>query len=333
MTYSLGNSECQHTAFGDTIGNLVAKSVSLAGDDYMTKAALTRKESKLLDAQMEIFATEPAGDDIALVHAVFCHVGFPRSKQSGRTFKRKSGQASILLEAGSLYDGENWIQQGLPYGAKPRLLTMHITREYKRTKNRVINLGDGITAFARDVLSIGANSRSLSSLREQANALAAASMRIGYRDSAGRVHTDLQQPFSEFAAWGKREDSKQSAFWGATVEITPQYAAALEQFATPIDMRAVAQLQGSALALDVYMWLAHRLPRVTKPILLPWQALRSQFGQEYGDAENFRKAFKIALRQAATVYPSSRVETPPGGLRIFQSKPAVPKSAVFISKS
>jgi len=49
-----------------------------------------------------------------------------------------------------------------------------------------------------------------------------------------------------------------------------------------------AAAKHSALALDIYTWLAHRLCRVTEAsgVVLSWRSLREQFGQEYSDPQD-----------------------------------------------
>ena len=86
------------------------------------------------------------------------------------------------------------------------------------------------------------------------------------------------------------------------------------------------ELGGSALALDMYFWLAHRLHRVEKPVMVPWSGLQQQFGQEYEGAhrdKNFRRHALHALRDALAVYPQAKVEQVTGGLRLLPSPPPV----------
>ena len=85
-------------------------------------------------------------------------------------------------------------------------------------------------------------------------------------------------------------------------------------------------LSGSALALDMYFWLAHRLHRLEKPVMVHWRNLRQQFGQEYTGADgdkNFRRKALVALRDALAVYPRARVDLVTGGLRLLPSPPPV----------
>jgi len=103
----------------------------------------------------------------------------------------------------------------------------------------------------------------------------------------------------------------------------------LTEFAVPLDARALAALKHSALALDVYTWLAHRLLRVKRVTgeRVTWKNLRDQFGQEYADPKNFKRKMVATLRSVLAVYPDARIEPVLGGLILLPSRPPVPKIA------
>lgn len=105
-------------------------------------------------------------------------------------------------------------------------------------------------------------------------------------------------------AEGERGLAPQRVLLGA------EYFENLQQHAVPLNERAIAALAHSAMALDVYMWLAQRLHRVDpqRGQFIPWTALYAQFGQGYDRIRDFRRVFKIALGQALAVYPSARVK-------------------------
>ena len=96
----------------------------------------------------------------------------------------------------------------------------------------------------------------------------------------------------------------------------------------PLDNRALHALKGSALALDVYTWLAIRLHRIeSRPVILYWMNLRDQFGQEYQGKnadKDFKKKFLHALRAALAVYPQAKVKQVTGGLMLMASPPPIP---------
>ena len=87
-------------------------------------------------------------------------------------------------------------------------------------------------------------------------------------------------------------------------------------------------LKGSALALDGYAWLAHRLHRSEgKGIILHWHSLREQFAQEYTgkDADkDFKKKFLPALRKVLATYPQAKVQQVRGGVLLNGSPPPIP---------
>jgi hypothetical protein len=80
----------------------------------------------------------------------------------------------------------------------------------------------------------------------------------------------------------------------------------------PLDETHIAALSHSALALDVYTWLAQRLHRIPvgKPARVSWAALHGQFGQGYNPdhMSKFRQVFRVALKEVLTVYQAARVE-------------------------
>ncbi|WP_407242317.1 replication protein RepA [Escherichia coli] len=98
--------------------------------------------------------------------------------------------------------------------------------------------------------------------------------------------------------------------------------------AVPLDNRALHVLKGSALALDIYAWLAHRLHRIEgRPVMLYWMKLREQFAQEYSGKnadKDFKRAFMPALKQVLSVYPAAKVEQVKGGLLLYCSPPPIP---------
>ena len=90
----------------------------------------------------------------------------------------------------------------------------------------------------------------------------------------------------------------------------------------------------SALDLDIYAWLAQRLHRVSKgkPQTITWQALKTQFGPDYGRLIDFRRKFALALKTVLTTYPNARVEIADAGLVLWNSPPPVLKRLVSVPR-
>lgn len=288
--------------------------------------ALSKQEGKLLEVATDIATTPPSGEDMAFTHAVLCQVGLPRAKVEGREFMRQSGQAWVNVQAGWLDEGKGPVQQPIPYGVMPRLALAWVSTFAVRHGTREIPIGDSAADFLR--LMLGADTASqgarYTTLRKQMHALAACRLQLGFR---GRTFNG--QPVEQFDAWVSNRDSQQKPLWPGVMTLSEHYFNELRDSAVPLDNRALHALKGSALALDVYAWLAHRLHRVEgKGVVLHWKSLREQFAQEYKGKDpdkDFKKEFLPVLRKVQAVYPSANVKQVTGGLLLLGSPPPIPK--------
>ena len=284
---------------------------------------LTQSDLKLIEASAEIMSTPPDGEDMAFTHSVLCQVGLPRSKFDGREFMRQSGAAWINVQAGWLDEGKGPVQQPVPYGAMPRLALAWVSAYAKRHDTREIPLGDSAAEFLR-LMGMDSQGARYATLRKQMHALAACRLQLGFK---GRTFNG--QPVEQFDAWLSTSTADQRAFWPGVMVLSDSYFNSLKESAVPLDNRALHALKGSALALDVYAWLAHRLHRIEgRPVVLHWKSLREQFAQEYAGKDpdkNFKKEFLPVLRDVQVVYPQARVKQVTGGLMLMASPPPIPK--------
>lgn len=83
------------------------------------------------------------------MHSIMCQVGLPRSKVDGTSFERHSGGAALLVEAGKLWDGKQFVQQPIPYGAMPRLMLAWMNTYAVRFNSPEIPVGDSASEFLR----------------------------------------------------------------------------------------------------------------------------------------------------------------------------------------
>ena len=280
------------------------------------------QEDKLLDVATEIYGNPPKGDDMAFTHAVFCQVGLPRSRVEGREFMRQSGPAWVNVQAGYLDEGQGPVQQPIPYGALPRLALAHLSTHAVRHKTREIPIGDSAAQFL-ELMGMDTQGARYANLRRQMHALAACRLQIGYK---GRTFNG--QAIEQFDAWLANKDVKQRSLWPGLMVLTEHFYSSLHKGAVPLDLRALHVLKGSALALDVYAWLAYRLHRIEgRGVTVHWALLREQFAQEYTgkDADkNFKGAFLPQLRKVLAVYPQAKVKSVRGGLLLLGSPPPIP---------
>lgn len=293
---------------------------------YGTRGA---RQARLIDAAIAIRNTTP--DRLDFLHSVMCQVGLPRRRTDSRSFERHNGHVSIRLDAGSLFDGHRFVDQPLPYGPIPRLVMVHISSEAVRTRRRAVEVGDSMRQFllTLGMQSSGGRRGSYRALRNQIQALAACRLTIGMQADR-RVTTLDVKPIKRFDAW-LHADGSQQTLWPGSLELSAGFYNSLADHAVPLDHRALAKLKHSALALDIYTWLAHRLCRVSKlqGVRLSWANLREQFGQEYRSSKDFKKEFRHALRQVEVVYPEARIGDFFGGLTLHPSPPPLRRTLVI----
>jgi hypothetical protein len=306
---------------------------------------MTDKPTTLFDALPRNVIELTKGADRAVkagppdyLPAVLCQVGLPRSPTPGRTFERTSGNVSLQVEAGNAWDGRAWQQMPLPYGVRPRLALVHISTQAIRTRSRTVDVGASVNAFLTD-LGLDNGGKAYGQMRSQMTALAVCTLRLGRveRRTIGGEEKDFAvtldaKPFHQFEAWlDSRGD--QPTLWPTEIELTQEFFDSLTETAVPLEHGAIAKLTHSALALDLYTWLAHRLYRVRRGgSRISWTALQEQFGGEYADRKDFKREMRRRLRDVLAVYPAARVEEAEGGLMLRVSPPPIPRSRATVQR-
>lgn len=257
----------------------------------------------------------PSGKDIGYLHSVFCQVGLPRRRFAGREFTRRNGAAWMVVQAGYLDEDVGRVARDVPHGVAPRLLLAWICNHVTRGGGLELDPGDTPRDLLRQ-LGLDGQAARYAALRDGLHDLAAARFQLGWRGK-----TLNAQAVHQFDGWG--------AAGGARLAVSLDFANDLRRHAVPLDRRALAMLSGSALALDLYTWLAQRLCRLDAPLVLEWVRLHAQLGQEYKGARaahDFQGRLARVLPMVLQAYPAARVNLHAAGLVLLPSPPAVGKS-------
>ena len=291
------------------------------------KPHLTLVQRRLLDAHTDI-VSRLWGEDFHLSfnHSFLCSVNLPYRNPGDdvRRVQTSSGSITLRLEAGSVHTRDGGFKDiGLPYGARARLLLLHLCSVAVRTGSPVIEVRDSFTGFAKE-LGLSINGQSLKSFKNQVSRMSVVSMKLA-RQQENFVDVFQGQLFSKLRAEFPKA-ANQRTLWATHIEFNNDFYQSLKKHAVPLDTQAIAALKHSARALDVYCWLASRLYRVhpAKPVQLRWTTLRLQFGDPTQSMVSFKRRFKQALEQVMFVYPAAAVETVYGGIELRHSPPPVP---------
>jgi hypothetical protein len=284
--------------------------------------------AKLIESAAAIM-TEPP-ERVDFLHTVLAQCGMPHRNPGDavRVWDRQQGAVALRIEAGAALHPvtRRFVELGLPYGEKPRLVMIHLSSEAVRTGSPVVEVEDSLTAFVRS-LGLPTDGRTIRTLKDQLGRLAVATIRLAAVEDRRTVQ--INTPIVDaFDLWAP-DDARQRVLWPSTVRLSPGYFASLQRHAVPLDHRAVGALAASSLALDIYAWLAQRLHRVPpgRGYLVPWPALKEQFGPGYQRVRAFRGVFLPTLRRVLAVYPAARLEVMERGLVLRQSPPPVPRKS------
>src|SRR5208283_6249068 len=210
-------------------------------------------------------------------------------------------------------------------------LLMHLNSEAIRRQSPIIPVEDTMTAFFRRLMGRTQDGRQAKMLKGQLSALAAAQFRMGITSGDRAVQVDTKV-VGAFNLWFEKDDN-QRILWPSTLKLSLDYYDSLSRFAVPLDERAIAALAHSAIALDIYCWLAQRLHRIPegKGQFVPWAALHEQFGQGYTRIRKFRRDFLRLLRQVKATYPAAKMSEDAKGMVLAHSEPPVPKRMILLS--
>ena len=296
------------------------------------RATVTPIKKRLIESGVQITARLP--DDLLFQHTVFCQTVLPYRDPGPtvREWKREQGEVRLLLEAGKAYhkQKDTFVEIGLPFGPAARLILCHLNTEALRTGVPAVEVAGGMTAFIRRLQGYQPNGYEIGKFKDQLARLSASLIRLALRcdDHALQMDTKI---IAGFDLWAARFEGEPFLF-PQVIKLGADYFASLQEHAIPLDERAVAALAHSAMALDVYCWLAQRLHRIDpkRGQFVAWSALHQQFGQGYKLIRQFRSAFLEVLKMVKTQYPAARFGVDRGGMMLANSPPPVQRRAVLV---
>ncbi len=281
-------------------------------------------KKRLVNSGHDIVMNDPEG--ITYQHSIFCQTGLPYRNPDENTLSwtRTQGHVTLLVEAGKIFNPitKQFINVGLPYGPKPRLILTHLNSQALKTGSPIIEVESSLTAFVKR-LGLDGNGRDIKAIKNHLSRLSVATIRLGFSadDHALQVNTQI---ITSFDLWFKKNDQER-IIWPSTVQLSNDYFNSLINHAVPLDERAVTALSHSAMCLDIYTWLAQRLHRIKKekPQFITWLAIKDQFGFHYERMDNFKRIFRTTLNMVHSQYPDARFQLDGKGITLQHSLPPV----------
>ena len=295
------------------------------------KSKVQRRAIKTsIDIQMD------PSEEIAYQHTVLCQTSMPYRDPGAavRTWKRDQGIVVLEIQAGRAFhpEKEDFVDLSLPFGSKPRLILSHLNAEALKQGSSIVAVEETMTAFVRRILGFSPNGQQIRAFKDHLGRLSTAIIRLAVRTEERAMQVD-SKIVTAFDLWFPK-DERQRILWPSTVCLSEDYFCSLQKHAVPLDERALGALSHSAMALDIYTWLAQRLHRIPegRPQFIPWTAIKNQFGQGHRRMNNFKAVFRVALKQVLIHYQAANIEEDGRGLTLRNSPPPVSKRLYLVNK-
>jgi hypothetical protein len=93
------------------------------------------------------------------------------------------------------------------------------------------------------------------------------------------------------------------------IRMSEAFYSHLIDHAVPLNEIAIRELKGTPTALDLYTYLAYRLPRIgsCKGQVISWDQLAKHLGNE-ADSKRFRQTVRETMQIVSAVYPNANVD-------------------------
>lgn len=300
------------------------------------KHATSLGQPDLFERVQAIAAEEPIP---SFLHSALCAMSLPVRRPVDETAPiiRQDGQYTLAITPRPVLQPtagqQRMVVLGVPFGSLPRLVLIHIMTEAVRTRSRHIVLGTSFTDWMRRMgfrtVSYGPRG-SATLIRQQLDRLLACEwmIRWDHQNAGGEQEFAVKEVklTNDYAGVNARNGG-----FSREILLTEGFFEHLREHAVPLDENAIRQLRDSATALDLYTWLAYRLPRIGKerPALLSWTQLAVHFGNEGRNIRKFRQTIRDAWeRHVSAVYPEARAEFGTAGVRLHASPPPLQRRPV-----
>ncbi|HYZ62278.1 MAG TPA: replication protein RepA [Acetobacteraceae bacterium] len=309
------------------LGHRVHTTLVAHGSQAAMSLAQQAGQPDLFDRVNAVASEEPSP---SFLHSALCAMSLPvrRPADDSAPIIRQDGQYTLVITPKAVIRSEDGQKRlhvlGVPYGSLPRLILIHVMTEAVRSKSRQILLGSTFTDWMRRMgyrtMSYGPRG-SATLIRQQLDRLLACEWMIRWdgEDEHGAKEFGIKEIklTNEYVG----VDTRAGAFMREIV-LTEGFFEHLRRHAVPLNEHAIRQLRDSPTALDLYTWLAYRLPRINakRPAQLSWQQLAVHFGNEGSSIRKFRQTVRDAWeRQVSAVYPEARAEFDSTVIRLYPS--------------
>ena len=298
-------------------GHQFAMAFHGGGEDRVRQLATATGTDDLASSFLRVHGTDADETKLpAFLHSMFCSMSLPvrEPKDPFAPIFRQDGDHALAITPRPrmrLEDGKFVMRNmGVPFGAYPRLIMIYIMSQAVRGKSKEIYFGRNFTDWMRRLgfnhMSYGKNG-TVTRLRDQLERTLGCEYQSRW---SGEIETgsafaeiDLRVA-DEFAGLTDRNGD-----FHLGLRITDVVHRHVMEHMVPLNEQAISELRGNATALDLYSYLAHRLPRIKEGtvVRLTWAQFATHMGNDAND-KNFKRRIREVLQTVLAVYPNANVD-------------------------
>lgn len=248
--------------------------------------------------------------ELSFSHSTLCMVSLPRAPHPGREYTKQYRQHWVKVRSGELDLGGGPEERAMPHGALARLVMIWLTTKVVQTKKKEVEIPRSSRAWLAE-LGGSVDTRRAARLNDAVLNLLASDWVLG------------KVGVTEFWRLAKTVDTTGvNKNWPVRVTLSGDFFEELvtKRQAMPLCADALRELAGSALALDLYMWLVLRGHELKEELIVPWAALARQHGHHaqgvHRPGDVFRREAKEALQLVAPHF-GQRLQIEKTGLLIL----------------
>lgn len=301
------------------------------------------RHRKILDASEKLyFDPELSYQDKAYTPSQLVQATLPHGPVKGNPpiWAKQNGNFTLTIRPGYRTNLKTGEQEsiGYPCGTKPRLIIFWATTEVVRIErerlkrgellgreHRRLFMGDCLAEFMRELGlnpengGRGSKGSDRFHLHHQADRLFSAIISFEWATDERRRFVNMQLAEAGDVWWNPKT-YEQTSLWPSWIELGERFYEALSKRPIPVDIRTLAGLKNSALALDLYAFLAYRchsVNEVGKPTIVPLKSLQEQLGTGLTSTKIFGQRVREAHAKLKALYRNRlRVEIVRGALLI-----------------
>lgn len=301
---------------GDThrpIGHQYALAMLDGGEERVRSLARSAGTQLTMDAFLRVQDEEPVP---AFLHSALCAMSLPtkRPKDDTQPILREDGKYALAINPRPVLqnvDGKPVLKSlGVPYGAYPRVALIYLLSQAVTKQSRDVYLGRNFTEWMRRLgyQTVSYGPRGTANLmREQVDRLLACEWQIRWDGTEAGDNAFAVRDVKISNEYAGTLD-KNGAF-AREIRMSEAFYSHLVDHAVPLNEVAIRELKGTPTALDLYTYLAYRLPRINsgKGQMISWDQLAKHLGNE-ADSKRFRQTVRETMQLVSAVYPNANID-------------------------